>query len=138
MPVLGHSDPDVMVFLWTIPDEYPQELIGKYLRDRSPDRFLFRKGEELPMPVGVPQFEFDAPLTDLRSFDVLPNSTQIPLVASNVAGLLLALCAGDIQLIEADVVARGQKLEGFKLVNVTHLVSCIDHNGSDYSFIPAT
>lgn len=127
-----------MIYLWRIPTDYPEELIGHYMRKESPDRFLFRKGEELPSSIAIPRFEFNAPAAKLEQYDVLPNSTQIPLVSPKVAESLRGLCPNDIQLFEANIIASGQEIQGFKLLNATHLVSCVDHANSDYSFIPGT
>ena len=35
------------IYLWEIPENYPERLIGRYERERSPDRFLFEKGIQL-------------------------------------------------------------------------------------------
>lgn len=125
-----------MAFLWSIPDCYPRECIGVYLRDRSPDRFIFKRGTRVPEDVPRPCIQFSASPKDLADFDVLESNAMVPLVSTNVAQLLLEMCPVDCQLIDTDVIADGEKLTGYKLVNAVHLVSCVNHQESDCVYVP--
>ena len=46
------------MFLFQIPDTFPAELIGEYLKERSPDRFLLRKCETYDPVNGKPHIRF--------------------------------------------------------------------------------
>lgn len=127
-----------MIYLWEIPDDFPEELIGEYVREESPDRFLFRHGTPIPKTELVPSFAFAAEPEALREYDVLPNSAMIPLISERVARILTRLCPDDVQLITASVVAAGEKLSGFSLVNVVARVASVDHSGSKFTYIPGT
>ncbi|MFA5193784.1 MAG: DUF1629 domain-containing protein [Verrucomicrobiia bacterium] len=130
-----------MIYLWRIPEFYPELLIGEYQRDRSPDRFLFDRGTRVAEDIPAPSFVFNARnarLAVLGRYDILPNSTMVPLVTQRVARVLDEMAGEDIQLIPANVTAGGQLLSGFKLVNVLRLVSSIDHSQSNFVCIPGT
>src|SRR6185436_16529586 len=127
-----------MIYLWKIPDEYPEELIGEYVREKSPDRFLFHHGKPIPQRDLVPSFTFTAEPAVLCEYDVLPNSTMIPLVSERVVQILSHVCPNNFELVKASVSAAGEKLPGFSLVNVLPRVASVDHGGSNFIFIPGT
>ena len=127
-----------MIYLWKMPDDYPQEFIGRYVRQSSPDRFLFLKGIPISSRISLPHIEFDIPPNKLAEFDILPNSAMVPLVSGRVSEVLSKLCPNDVQLIDAEVIANGCRVEGYKLLNATQLVSYVDHDNSDFVFIPNT
>lgn len=126
-------------FVWTIPEEFPEELIGTYDRGRSPDRFEYRKGEPVHGVVATPVFVYPARLEDLEVWDVLPNDAQLPLVSPRVVAVLRSEAAADCQLLDAVVEHRdGAAKDGWKLLNVTTAVQAIDHETSEYSLVPGT
>lgn len=125
--------------VWTIPEEFPQELIGTYDRERSPDRFEYRKGEPVSGEIGTPVFAFQARFEDLQVWDVLPNDALLPLVSPRVAAVLRSKAAADCQLLDAVVEHRGGTAkDAWKVVNITILVQAIDHEASEYSLIRGT
>ena len=126
------------VFLWKIPDDYPENLIGTYERDISPDRFIFLQGKEIPIDGPRPVLSFDAPVGVLEEFADLANNALVPLVSSEVASILQRHCPHDIQLIDAQVLASDKNLPGYRIVNATHTVRSINHEKSDYSIVPGT
>lgn len=127
-----------MVSLWRVPDDHPVGMIGEYQRSVSPDRFLFRKGEGLPADVGVPVVRINAESEDIRIYDCLPNNAMVPLVGPRLGSFLMQCSPGDVQLVNARVLARNGEVEGFSFLNVTSKVFCIDHVESEYSFVPGT
>lgn len=127
-----------MIYLWRIPNEYPESLIGEYDKECSPDRFLFVQGERIGDGNAVPSFTFTGEPEVLKKFDVLPNNTMIPLISERVAQILTRVCRNDVELLTASVCAAGGKLSGFSLVNVLPRVASVDHGGSHFVLIPGT
>ena len=56
------------IYLWVIPENYPEKLIGRYERERSPDRFSFRQGKYLSNSQisSVPIIKFNSPKKQLE------------------------------------------------------------------------
>lgn len=127
-----------MIYLWKILDDYPENLIGEYDREKSPDRFLFKKGELLPSIIDIPVFHFKATLPKLKGFDDLANNALVPLISDQLADFLFKLCPKDIQLIDTVVYANKEKTLEYKLLNAVNKVSGIDHNASEYLTVPGT
>jgi hypothetical protein len=127
-----------MIYLWRIPNNYPESLIGEYDKECSPDRFLFVQDKQIGNGNAVPSFKFTGDPDVLRKYDVLPNSTMIPLVSERVARILTCACRNDIELLTASVHVGGETLSGFNLVNVLPRVASVDHGGSSCIFIPGT
>lgn len=133
------TDEEEAPFIWSIPEPFPQGLIGVYDRQRSPDRFAFRKGEPLPEGIGTPVFIFRASLEDLQAWDVLPNDAMLPLVGGRVAAILMQEAITQTQLLDAVVEHRGGvSRDRWKLVNVTTSVQAIDHALSKYTLVRGT
>src|SRR2546428_12976741 len=121
-----------MVFLWRIPRNYPEEMIGEYLRKESPDRFLFLSGEKVSKEIGVPRIRFEATKAKLSRFQVLPNSSMVPLVSEGVCELFLRICPNNVQLVPAEILTYEGVVSGYSLINVITLVACINHADSLY------
>jgi len=127
-----------MVYLWRVPDDYPQSLIGEYQRESGPDRFLFKKGERLSSQVGAPVIRFQGTLDKLREFDCLANNALVPLVNAKCGALLSELAPSDVELITAKVEAADGITEEFSLVNVTSKVKGIDRDRSVFTYVPGS
>lgn len=127
-----------MIYLWRIPNEYPESLIGEYDKERSPDRFLYFQGKRIGNSKDAPTFTFEGEPAVLGKYDVLPNSAMVPLVSERVAQILARVCRNDVELIKASVYAGRGILSGFRLVNVLPRVTSVDHCGSSYVCIPGT
>jgi hypothetical protein len=127
-----------MVYLWRVPDDYPQGFIGFYGNQDSPDRLLFQRGRLVPKELGVPHFRFEASFESLRNFDVLPNNAGVPLISPGVASLMEQFCSDDIQLIKCAVKFSNHKSEEYFIVNILNQVACLDKARSRFSLIPGT
>jgi hypothetical protein len=79
------------MFLWEMPNEYPEELIGSYDETVSPNRFLFKSGGDVTMN-DSPVVRFDCTRKELAGFDDLANSALVPLVSTRIQSLLLDRC----------------------------------------------
>lgn len=127
-----------MTYLWRVSEDYPQSMIGEYKRDGTPDRFLFKKGERILEPIGVPIIKFDCSLAKLREFGCLANNAMVPLISAVCAAALIEMAPDDVQLIKAIVVGIDGETEEFFLLNVTSKVSCIDHEQSEFTLVPGS
>lgn len=127
-----------MKFLWETDDDYPENLIGSYLEDASPDRFDLRKGCALPEGWGIPKIEFKARADDLRVYDQLLNSAMVPLISVGFAEALRKNWDSLVQLIPVELNTRDGLLEGYSIVNVLNRGECVDKERSEYSCIPGT
>jgi hypothetical protein len=125
-----------MVYLWTIPDDYPEKLLGEYQKDTSPDRFEFRKGELLPESIGTPRFTFRCSLADLEGCGDLCNNAQIPLLSEDVALLLQKYAGNSIQLFDTIVQTSDGESSNYKLLNISKTVKGLDKEKSKYTTIP--
>jgi hypothetical protein len=127
-----------MVYLWEIPDRFPNALIARYGRSNSPDRFLFRKGTQVPESPTV-HFEFSGTATELASLDCLPNDAQLPVVGQRALEVINNLAHDDFQPISAIVrTLEGTRDVSFTLLNITRTVTAIDHERSVIDLIPGT
>jgi len=127
-----------MIYLWKIPDDYPEKLIGKYDRENSPDRFLYKKGESLSDDLKQPIFNFDVTCEELYQIDDLANNALVPLVSERLADVLQKAVPDDIQLIKAKVKTKDGELSGYSVLNVLNKVVGIDKKSSKYTLIPGT
>lgn len=123
------------IYLWKIPYDYPEKLIGRYERERSPDSFHFVQGTRLRQNqiFKHPILKFNVNKKQLEKYDCLINNTAIPLVNARLTNLLKKLADDDVQLFETIVECTDGELTGYKILNVTHTVKGIDHKRSDYA-----
>lgn len=127
-----------MVYLWKIPDEYPEKLIGEYDRKNSPDRFIFKRGEMLASDLAKPVIKFDASAQELRALDDLANNAMIPVIGERLAAVLVESAPEDIQLIDVVIKARDGELEGYKILNIVSKVVGINKSQSEFALVPGT
>jgi len=128
-----------MVFLWRIPERFPEGMIAKYKRTVSPDRLAFLGASPIDVTSLHVELEFGGTSTELATLDALPNDAQVPVVGPRLARLLEAKARDDVQLIPATVHTRdGARDTGFNLVNIKHSVHAIDRSRSVVSTIAGT
>jgi len=101
-----------MIYLWRIPEDYPERHIGIYDRERSPDSYLFDEGVYLEEIIGTSIIRVDKDIEDLRIFDALDNNTMIPLINDRVIKILQSIAPSDVQFIDIIIEAKdGRVLE---------------------------
>lgn len=123
------------IYLWKIPEGYSEKLIGRYERERSPDRFLFRQGKRLleSQVTPTPIIKFNVSKKQLEQYDCLDNSSAIPLVNKRLANLLMEIAGDDIQFFDVSIECTDGELEGYRVLNAIHTIKGIDHERSIYS-----
>ena len=126
-----------MFYLWEIPDDYPEKLIGEYDDNRSLDRYLWRRGEAIDDTAKV-VINFSVSKSKLKNRNDLANSSMIPLISERLANVLQKHCAEHIQLVTAETVCSNGNLDGYFLLNVTNRIHAIDRNLSEFTCVKGT
>ena len=126
-----------MLYLWEIPNDWSERLIGEYDRSQSIDRFELRGGRAID-PESRVVIRFRCPRSKLSKLDDLPNSSRIPVVSPRLADVLRAHASDECQLIPARVIASGGDLDDFRVVVATKSVPLLDRDRSEYTLIPGT
>lgn len=126
------------MFLWTIPDDYPERLIGTYDPASSTDRLAFKQGLVVPAEAAAPIVRFPCSAKALVGIDDLASNAMVPIVSERLQDVLQEKCPGDVQLLRVRVVARDGDVSGYRIVNVVTKVNAIDHGASVYTCIPGT
>lgn len=127
-----------MTYIWQIPDDHPEEMIAVYDRKRSPDRFLFRKAQPLPVGIGPAYLSIKREMPDVLSWDCLPNTTMLPLVNPDVGHLLTEHADKDMQLVDTVVETSTGTVTDFKLLSPRASVLAVDASMSEFSLVPGT
>jgi hypothetical protein len=126
-----------MTYILQMPSNYPEVLIGEYLRDQSPDRFIFQQGK-LIESIATPKFRFRVTSKELDMFEALQTNAGVLLLSQRTSAVLLGLCPEDVQLIAANVETSDKTTIDYKLLNVTHLVRGLNHKECSVLHIPGT
>lgn len=135
------------MYLWLIPNDYPDSCYGRYDHHNSPDYLSFRKGIKLEAenflvtsyetPVNQsPMIRCEAEMAQVRKYDCLESSASAPLVNERVQNLLLAVAPDEVQFIPARVICSDGELEGYSILNITKTIHAIDYENSEYHYIP--
>ncbi|MDO8954159.1 MAG: hypothetical protein Q7V63_04855 [Gammaproteobacteria bacterium] len=116
-------------YLWEKPGNYPPELLGLYDEEHSPDRFLFRKGIRLSDNdlIPIPLIKFKITKQQLRQYECLVNSSEVPVISNRLADLLIEFAGNDIQLCDVKIECINGELEGYKILNIPQTIKGIDH-----------
>lgn len=128
-----------MIYLWEIPDHYPETLLAEYDRERGPDRFAFKQGRPLDSdPSNRPRFRLRESASQLDGVHDIGNSALVPLVSRVLAEILQQTCPSDVQLVPAEIRCRDGLIDDYSIVVVTHSVRGLDHEKSTYKYVPGT
>lgn len=123
-----------MIWIWRIPNEWSNKMIGKVLKNTGTDRFEFLKGKTLNENTTIcPNIVFDCEKEFL--FDVLPNDGALLIVSKRVLDIMDKLCKYDYQVFEANVFVGKNKVNGYYLLNILNLVEILDKERSVFTKI---
>lgn len=126
-----------MIWIWHIPDEWPNKRIGKCVENTGTDRFAFMNASYLnPHEVVCPDVVFECQEKFL--FEVLPNSGFLLITSDKVIDILNAICPNDFQTFEANIYANDKKIEGYKLINILNSVDIVDKEKSKFKTFKGT
>jgi hypothetical protein len=125
-------------YVWSIPETYPERLIGHYVAEGVPDSLEFKKGVEVSLEAKVLNFQYSATLGEVGAFDVLANDALLPLVGERAAAILSRIASASVQLLPVSLECVDGRDGSYRLMNVTRTVRGIDHRASKYSLIRGT
>jgi hypothetical protein len=135
MEMKEHTRP----FLWRISDDYPQNQIGLYDRNHSPDRFMFLQGWAVEEPLtSKPKIDFPCKRAALAQNDCVCSNGGFPIVNTKLKDFLTERATDQIQFFSVDLMCSDGALEGYFLLNAASLVEAIDKGTSNYALIPNT
>lgn len=125
-----------MLWIWSVPEDFPNKRIGEYVKGSGTDRFMFREGRELTEQIVPPKIVFECLEKHLN--DVLPNSGLLLIVSKKIVEILAEICPQDIQVFEANVYIGENKIPNYYLLNIVNAVEVVDKSKSEYTTIKGT
>ncbi|WP_405170647.1 DUF1629 domain-containing protein [Paenibacillus sp. FSL H8-0280] len=125
-----------MLWIWSVPENFPNKRIGEYVKGSGTDRFVFREGRELTGQIVSPKIVFECLEESLT--DVLPNSGLLLIVSKKVVEILQEICPEDIQIFEANVYIGEKKIPDYYLLNIVSTIEVIDKTESEFTTIKGT
>ncbi|MEK4364028.1 DUF1629 domain-containing protein [Paenibacillus sp. FSL M8-0212] len=125
-----------MLWIWSVPEKFPNKRIGEYVKGSGTDRFVFREGRELTGQIVSPKIVFECLEESLT--DVLPNSGLLLIVSKKVVEILQEICPEDIQIFEANVYIGEKKIPDYYLLNIVSTIEVIDKTESEFTTIKGT
>ncbi|MCG1021467.1 imm11 family protein [Sutcliffiella horikoshii] len=127
----------LVFWIWSVPEDYPNNRIGEYIEGSGTDRFLFREGKKLlKEEVVSPKIIFEC--DEKYLYDVLPNNGFLLIVSEKVIEILNENCPDDIQIFEASVYAKNGRVPNYFLLNVLNSIEVLDKVESKYTTIRGT
>ncbi len=126
-----------MIYIWRIPNNFPNVKIGTYDRDISPDRFLFTKGIRANMTI-KPTIKFSVKMSEINELDVLPNDALLPIVNDKTLDILNKFANQDFESIPVNISALDGNVSSYSLINILSKVNALDLNNSTYNYVPGT
>lgn len=114
-------------YVLSVSDDYPDNYYFEYDHSSSPNYLSFRSGVLFNKSSSEPTFRSSAKVNvdRLMSYDFFMSDGG-DFISSKFADLILNFAPHDVQLINADVYVGNKNIKGFKIPNITSLVSCID------------
>lgn len=124
-----------MVYIWSIPESYPDKFIGSYEYKKSPDYLIFSNGAPITALTELPIITFDCSKNKLLKYDCLVNSSLLPLINKKLCKIFDDICPNDVQYFDVNIQCKDGALEDYKLLNVTQKVEAIDHNRTEFKYL---
>ncbi|QHE54032.1 imm11 family protein [Pontibacillus sp. HMF3514] len=125
-----------MLWIWSVPDNFPNNKIGEYVKESGTDRFIFREGRLLTENINPPKVVFECSEDELT--DVLPNSGHLILVSRKVLEILEKECPQDIQAFNANIYIGDKKIPNYCLINVVNSLGVVNKEESEFTSIKGT
>lgn len=124
------------MYYWSIPSFHPNRLMGDYIRETSPDRFLFLRGEMQERLSSITELTIEAKKPVVYGYSILPNNSGSPIVSRDILSFMSNFCSDDFQAFPCTIEARdGLIKDEYYLINVTAKVETIDFGESDCSYV---
>jgi hypothetical protein len=125
------------LYLWKDPKGYPEKYIGTYQYNSDHEWGVFFQGKTLfAEDVSfTPTVTFEVPKENIQKYDGLPYSGTGFLVNEKIRDLLFSLAPNDVQWFPARVICTDGALNGYGILNITHMMRGINHDESIYSLL---
>lgn len=121
-----------MIWLWGIPNSYPDKRIGVYIKNSGTDRFEFLKGVTLDdKNIVPPRINFSC--DERHLVDVIPSSGNLIIISEKVLNLLNDMCPNDIQPFKANIFVNDKQIEGYYLLNIINTIEVFDNEKCEFS-----
>ncbi|MCM3667232.1 hypothetical protein M3204_22810 [Mesobacillus subterraneus] len=133
---VNFDEGDTMIWIWAIPNTYPNKRIGEYIQDSGTDRFVFRQGKVISEDVIYPKIVFE--YSEKYLSDVLPNNGQLIIVSKKVLEIMEDVCPQDIQVFDANVFVGEKRISNYYLINIVNAVEAINKEASEFTSIKGT
>ena len=128
----------LMIYLLQSAEDYPQDFIAEYDKGKSPDRFIFTDGKFIDKLESSIIFHLNKPKGVIFKIDYICNQASVPLASPRMASILEDNFNNDVQLLDTVIKTRDGIIDTCQLVNAIHNVKAINHEISDYEFVPNT
>lgn len=123
-----------MIWLWRIPNNWPNKRIGTIIEGSGTDRFEFGKCNRLKgKNVICPQIIFEC--EEKYLYDVLPNDGRLIIVSQKVLDILDDFCNGDFEKFDANIYVKNKKINGYYLINILNKLDILDKEKSSFDTI---
>lgn len=123
-----------MIWMWNIPNTWPDKRIGTVNEETGTDRFEFLNGNVLDKnEIVSPDIVFECQEKFL--YDVLPNSGSLLIISERLLNIMKNLCEDDFQVFKANVFVKNKKIDGYYLINIVNKIEVLDKQNSIYTTI---
>ena len=124
------------LYLWEIPEEYPQKLVGRFCKSNKTDRFTYQRATKVNSFEEIPVVEFEgATIDDFTNYDCVFAGSSLPLVSGSLSEILKRHL-NDVELWGVVIRASDGDLLDYQILNVVSTIKGIDHEKSAYSTLP--
>ncbi|POP40411.1 hypothetical protein CHU32_27580 [Superficieibacter electus] len=125
------------MYMWSIPEQYPNKHIGGYQYDIV-SYFLFNRSIHVEKMNIHPVINYKADLNILNKYDCLPNNSLIPVINERLKIFLEAHSNNNVEFYKVDIHANDGLLKDFYILNVITKLPLINLRNSICEYIPNT
>lgn len=125
-----------MVYIWTVPRDYPLSMVGEHHPIGSADYLDYREARRLPDDYRAVDFiKFEQPIEKVLRYDNLESSISPPIVSPRLREAIEKLAPADVQFLPVRIVARDGQSDDYSIVNALKKVDAVDLGVSEPQFL---
>ena len=121
--------------VWGTSNDYPDRLMGHYVGLEPGEYLRFMQGRRVGPLAVPPRIEFRGRPSGLASWDSLQLDISVRVVSPRLGEAIADAAGEDVELVPATIVAAGQDLTGYSIVNATRSLQAIDLEASRYELV---